>query len=77
MKGSATMEERRSVHANLTVPNCNTWHLVAKRNGVSLSALLEFLAEDMVVYPPEKFHPRWETIVEDCRDLDTKRRARA
>lgn len=70
-------EERRAVHAYLTVDSHEVWHTVAEETGISLSGFLEALATDMRENPPEEGgHPRWREIVRSARKIDAQRRRR-
>lgn len=70
-------EERRAVHAYLTVESHDVWHRVSEEAGVTLSGFLEALAKDMGEHPPGAGgHPRWAEIVTDARKVDARRRRR-
>ena len=70
-------EERRAIHAYLTVESHDVWHTVAEEEGISLSGFLESLAEDMRENPPaEGGHPRWDDIIKQARKIDAMRRRR-
>jgi hypothetical protein len=69
-------EERRAIHAYLTVDSHEMWHTVAEETGISLSGFLEALADDMREHPPEQGHPRWAEIVKAARKTDAQRRRR-
>jgi hypothetical protein len=73
-------EERRAIHAYLTVPAHEVWHTIAEESGISLSGLLEALAADMKNHPPaEGGHPRWngpDGILRSARKIDAQRRRR-
>lgn len=69
-------EERRAIHAYLTVESHEVWHTVAEESGISLSGFLEALAADMREFPPEDGHPRWREIIRSARKTDATRRRR-
>lgn len=70
-------EERRAIHAYLTVESHDVWHRVAEEEGISLSGFLEALANDMAENPPQAGgHPRWEDIIRSARRIDAMRRRR-
>lgn len=70
-------EERRAIHAYLTVESHETWHQVAEEEGISLSGFLEALATDMKDNPPDEGgHPRWREVVKSARRIDAARRRR-
>jgi hypothetical protein len=70
-------EERRAIHAYLTVESHEVWHNVSEEAGISLSGFLEALAADMRTYPPENGgHPRWREIIRSARKIDAQRRRR-
>lgn len=70
-------EERRAIHAYLTVDSHEVWHTVAEESGVSLSGFLEALAADMKEFPPDAGgHPRWNELIKASRKIDAKRRRR-
>jgi hypothetical protein len=70
-------EERRAIHAYLTVASHEIWHAVSEDEGISLSGFLEALAADMKAHPPtEGGHPRWKDIVRASRRIDADRRRR-
>lgn len=70
-------EERRAIHAYLTVPAAEIWHTTADEHGISLSGLLESLAADFKSYPPDEGgHARWTEIVRSARKIDASRRRR-
>jgi hypothetical protein len=70
-------EERRAIHAYLTVDSHDVWHTVSEEAGVSLSGFLEALAEDMKQFPPDQGgHPRWDDVIKTARKIDAKRRRR-
>jgi len=70
-------EERRAIHAYLTVDSHDVWHTVSEEAGVSLSGFLEALANDMKEHAPDAGgHPRWETVIKSARKIDAKRRRR-
>lgn len=71
-------EERRAIHAYMTVESHETWHGVAEESGISLSGLLEALAADMREHPPDDGgHPRWNEVVKAARRVDAQRRRRS
>lgn len=63
-------EERRAIHAYLTLASHSRWHAAAEENGVSLSGLLEVMAEDMDDNPIE------EQLIVRARKIDALRRRR-
>jgi len=66
-------EERRAIHAYLTVESHEVWHTVSEEAGVSLSGFLEALATDMKENPPDAGgHPRWSDIIKSARKIDIK-----
>jgi hypothetical protein len=70
-------EERRAIHAYLTVESHEVWHTVSEEAGISLSGFLEALAADMREFPPESGgHPRWREIIRSARKIDAQRRRR-
>jgi hypothetical protein len=70
-------EERRAIHAYLTVESHDTWHTVSEEAGVSLSGFLEALADDMKENPPDEGgHPRWNAVIKSARKIDATRRRR-
>jgi hypothetical protein len=70
-------EERRAIHAYLTVESHDVWHTVSEEAGVSLSGFLEALAADMKKFPPEDGgHARWGDIIKAARKIDALRRRR-
>lgn len=70
-------EERRAIHAYLTVEAHDVWHTVAEETGISLSGFLEALAIDMREHPPaDTGHARWPEIVRTARKIDAQRRRR-
>jgi hypothetical protein len=70
-------EERRAIHAYLTVESHDVWHTVSEEAGVSLSGFLEALATDMKEFPPDDGgHPRWSNVIKAARKIDAKRRRR-
>jgi hypothetical protein len=70
-------EERRAIHAYLTVESHEVWHTVSEEAGVSLSGFLEALATDMKENPPDAGgHPRWNDIIKSARKIDAIRRRR-
>ena len=70
-------EERRAIHAYLTVESHEVWHTVSEEAGISLSGFLEALAADMREFPPEAGgHPRWREIIRSARKIDAQRRRR-
>ena len=70
-------EERRAIHAYLTVESHDVWHTVAEEEDISLSGFLEAMAEDMSAHPPhEGGHPRWNEIIRSARKIDAVRRRR-
>lgn len=70
-------EERRAIHAYLTVESHDVWHSVAEEEGISLSGFLEALADDMRANPPsDGGHPRWTEIIRSARKIDAIRRRR-
>ncbi len=70
-------EERRAIHAYLTVESHDVWHTVSEEAGVSLSGFLEALATDMKENPPEAGgHGRWDEVIKSARKIDAKRRRR-
>lgn len=70
-------EERRAVHAYLTVESHEVWHTIAEEAGVSLSGFLESLATDFREFPPDQGgHPRWREIIKGGRKIDAHRRRR-
>ncbi len=70
-------EERRAIHAYLTVESHDVWHSVAEEAGVSLSGFLEALAADMKQHPPDAGgHPRWDDVIRSARKIDAQRRRR-
>lgn len=71
-------EERRAVHAYLTVESHEVWHAVSEEAGISLSGFLEALATDMRENPPEDGgHPRWREVIRAARKIDAARRRRS
>jgi hypothetical protein len=70
-------EERRAIHAYLTVESHEVWHNVSEEAGISLSGFLEALAADMRDYPPATGgHARWREIIRSARKIDAQRRRR-
>jgi len=70
-------EERRAIHAYLTVESHEVWHTVSEEAGVSLSGFLESMAADMGENPPDEGgHPRWNEVVKRARRIDAQRRRR-
>lgn len=70
-------EERRAIHAYLTVESHEVWHAIAEDAGISLSGFLEALAADMREHvPDEGGHPRWVDIIRSARRIDAQRRRR-
>jgi hypothetical protein len=70
-------EERRAIHAYLTVESHEVWHTVSEEAGVSLSGFLEALATDMKEFAPDEGgHPRWKDIIKAARKIDAQRRRR-
>lgn len=70
-------EERRAIHAYLTVESHEVWHTISEEAGVSLSGFLESLAEDWREHPPEEGgHERWREIIRQARKIDAQRRRR-
>lgn len=70
-------EERRAIHAYLTVESHEVWHNISEESGVSLSGFLEALADDMREHPPDDGgHPRWREVVRSARRTDAQRRRR-
>ncbi|MCX7620718.1 MAG: hypothetical protein N2037_07755 [Acidimicrobiales bacterium] len=70
-------EERRAIHAYLTVDSHEVWHRVCEESGISLSGFLEALAADMKQFPPDAGgHPRWNDVVKTARRIDAQRRRR-
>ncbi len=70
-------DERRAIHAYLTVESHDVWHTVSEEAGVSLSGLLESMAADMKKFPAEDGgHPRWAEIIKSARKIDAVRRRR-
>ena len=70
-------EERRAIHAYLTVESHEVWHTVSEEAGISLSGFLEALAADMREFPPESGgHARWREIIRSARKIDAQRRRR-
>lgn len=70
-------EERRAIHAYLTVESHEVWHTVSEEAGVSLSGFLEALAADMSEFPPDDGgHPRWKEVIKSARKIDAQRRRR-
>lgn len=70
-------EERRAIHAYLTVESHDVWHTVSEEAGVSLSGFLEALATDMKENAPDSGgHPRWDSVIKAARKIDAKRRRR-
>lgn len=70
-------EQRRAIHAYLAVPSHEVWHTTAEEAGISLSGLLEALAEDFKNYPlDDGGHPRWDGVVRAARKIDAVRRRR-
>ena len=75
--GRVMAEERRAIHAYLTVESHEVWHTVSEEAGVSLSGFLEALATDMKENPPDAGgHPRWSDIIKSARKIDAIRRRR-
>lgn len=71
-------DDRRALHANLA-PTCHeSWHRQADEVGVSLTGLMEAIADDWDQYPPDDGgHPRWESIKARARKVDANRRRRS
>ncbi|MBI2704757.1 MAG: hypothetical protein HYX32_05640 [Actinobacteria bacterium] len=70
-------DDRKAIHAYLTVESHDVWHEVSEDAGVSLSGFLEALAADMKEHPPEDGgHPRWNDILKSARKIDAQRRRR-
>lgn len=70
-------EERKAIHAYLTVESHDIWHEVSEEAGVSLSGFLEAMAADMQEYPPDQGgHPRWNELIKSARKIDAVRRRR-
>jgi hypothetical protein len=70
-------EERRAIHAYLTVDSHEVWHSISEEAGVSLSGFLESLADDMRENPPEQGgHARWREVIRAARKIDATRRRR-
>jgi hypothetical protein len=70
-------EDRKAIHAYLTLDSHDVWHDVAEEAGVSLSGFLEALAADMKEHPPaEGGHPRWSEVIRSARKIDATRRRR-
>ena len=70
-------EERRAIHAYLSVPSHDIWHTTAEEAGISLSGFLEALAADMKNHPPaDGGHARWTDITRTARKIDAQRRRR-
>ena len=71
-------DERRAVHAYLSDGSHAVLHDLADTAGVSLSGLLEALAQDLGAHPPGRGgHPRWDEVVQRARKVDAGRRRRA
>ncbi|MEZ5141082.1 MAG: hypothetical protein R2726_00980 [Acidimicrobiales bacterium] len=71
-------EERRAIHAYLTVGGHDVWHSTAEDAGVSLSGLLEAMAADFREHQPDEGgHPRWDEVVKAARRIDAQRRRRS
>lgn len=64
-------EERKAIHAYVTVPTHDVWHGQSEDHGVSLSGLLEVLAEDL----PGILESNPD-IVKRARRIDATRRRR-
>jgi len=70
-------DDRRAIHAYLTAGSHDVWHTASEQAGVSLSGLLEAMADDMAAHPPaEGGHPRWGDVVGAARSIDAQRRRR-
>ena len=66
-------DDRKAIHAYLTVESHDVWHEVSEEAGVSLSGFLEALAADMKEHPPEAGgHPRWTDIIKSARKMGIK-----
>lgn len=71
-------EERRAIHAYLTIEGHDAWHRAAEEAGVSLSGLLEALAADLDAHPPaDGGHGRWDEVIRAARKIDAQRRRRS
>lgn len=64
-------EDRKAIHAYLTVASHDAWHKEAEENGVSLSGLLEVLAEDLPTIIENS-----SDIIKRARRIDAQRRRR-
>ena len=71
-------DDRRAIHAYLTAKSHEVWHALAEEAGVSLSGLLEALADHFRATPPaEGGLPDWDAVVRGARKIDAQRRRRA
>lgn len=71
-------ESRKAIHAFLTPASHEAWHGVAAENGVSVSALIEAMAQDWAERREgEDFDlPEIEALSRDARKVDAARRRR-
>jgi hypothetical protein len=78
---AAPEHARKALHCYLTPAAHEIWHALAEDEGISLSGLIEVLAQDFKDFPPgvDGGHPRWtgeHGIVRQARRLDAQRRRR-
>lgn len=52
------------------------WTAAAQRHGVSVSALLEAMADELPDEPEDVLPPRGRAIIAKARDIDAERRRR-
>ena len=71
-------ETRKAIHAFLTPASHEAWHDVAAENGVSVSALIEALAQDWAERKQgDDFDlPEIEALSRSARKIDAARRRR-
>lgn len=71
-------ESRKAIHAYLSPPAHDCWHDVAEDNGVSVSALLESIAQQWTVRRKrgEPLLPDEAEVVLSARRIDAERRRR-
>jgi len=71
-------DSRKAIHAFLTPSSHEAWHDVAAENGVSVSALIEALAQDWAERKDgdEYDLPELETLSRGARRVDAARRRR-
>ena len=70
-RNAADDPNKRAIHAYLTIDAHDAWHKQAAEVGVSVSALLEAMAEDLPVFL------RDEEVIKRARKVDVQRRRRS